>query len=321
MHTMHTSVTDRDPLARWRCPRTIAVFLWLVPACGTANAPAEATEEVQTPLTHRFSFAVFADPHVTGETEHLDRLNGAVAWVNDAVAKDKIELVVVVGDIGWGGGLPFAKDALDQLSVPYVPILGDNEVHLGAEERFDEVFGAHLDDLDAADVFRGQVAGHHPEHDKSVWMQNVQFTHRDVHFVGLDWNSRSDNSILGELGELNDFDGGSLPFFDDAFAGLPPGIPGDVMLFSHHPMHVLAFSIAQIDRIGQTTLPAADRIAGAWAGHYHINHEESVLAAGYDVFVTDAVWDDENTIRVVEVHSDGAHIEVKQRLETVAPWQ
>ncbi|MFT7520652.1 MAG: hypothetical protein ACI9MC_002802 [Kiritimatiellia bacterium] len=141
-----------------------------------------------------------------------------------------------------------------------------------------------------------------------------------MNFVGLDWCSRDDHRLQGERGELNDLPGGTLPFFDAALDELPDGVDGDVMLFSHHPMHVPSFNLDQIDRIAQTTSPVSSRISGAWAGHYHVDYEETVWTGGYDVFVTDATWDDANTLRVVQVFGDGERFEVRQRLITVSPW-
>ena len=79
-----------------------------------------------------FSFAVFADPHVYGgpSSENAQRLSRCVEWVNTHKDdEDKlIELVFIVGDIG--GNFSTAKDILDGLTVPYLPIIGDNDVHV-----------------------------------------------------------------------------------------------------------------------------------------------------------------------------------------------
>ncbi|MFT7520434.1 MAG: hypothetical protein ACI9MC_002580, partial [Kiritimatiellia bacterium] len=130
---------------------SISVLFAPLALCCTAESPTTAV------LTHQFSFVVVADPHIASAPEHLQRLQGAVEWINAAAIDEKIEVVMVVGDIGWSGGLPRAQQALDALTMPYVPIIGDNEVHIGAEERFDEVFGAHLDSLPFSDVSRGTV--------------------------------------------------------------------------------------------------------------------------------------------------------------------
>ena len=63
--------------------------------------------------------------------------------------------------------------------------------------------------------------------------------------------------------------------------------------------------------------PYGELIAAAYAGHYHFDGAETNSNAGYDVFVTDAIWDDENTVRVVEVHGNGQRFEYVQSLEIV----
>ena len=61
----------------------------------------------------------------------------------------------------------------------------------------------------------------------------------------------------------------------------------------------------------------SDRVAGAYSGHLHLDFEESVLDGGYEVFITDATWDDDNRVRVVEVWGNGERFEYTQELVTV----
>ena len=64
---------------------------------------------------------------------------------NGAVAN----IIKSSGDIAWGGprndrNLNKAKAILDNLNnagIPYIPLIGDNEVQTGCEKEFDEVFG------------------------------------------------------------------------------------------------------------------------------------------------------------------------------------
>ena len=273
------------------------------------------------PLEHQFSFVVIADPHIVTEGDRYDRLSAAVDWINGEASTQRIEIVVVVGDIGWGGGLPLAKNLLDGLAMPYLPILGDNEVHIGAEETFDQVFAPQIQALaNEMDSFRrGNVAVIHPVFQKQSWIQNYRFSYRGIQFVGLDWVSRNEANVLSELADLNDFEGGSFPFFQEELTTLDEGRIEDVVLFSHHPMHFGSFNTDQLEQITGVTGPLFDRVAGSWAGHYHINHEDSAPDGSYEVFVTDATWDDENTVRLVEVWGNDARFEYRQRLVELAP--
>lgn len=277
-------------------------------------APSDTAPEVQ--LTHSFSFVVIADPHIEGTAEHSDRLQAAVDWIEAEKDARQIEVVVVVGDIGWGDGLVQSRELLDGLSMPYLPVLGDNEVHFDTGQPFDEVFGSRIEDLadTMSDWRRGPVEVFNTVHDQPSWMQNVAFVHRGLTFVALDWVSRSSSGVFGELAELNDFEGGTLPWFTNELGEFEEGRGEDILLFSHHPMHTPSFNLEQLEQLTRLTGPLEGRVAANWAGHYHVNFEEELKEGGYDVFVTDATWDDENTIRIVEVWSDGATHEFRQEL-------
>ena len=268
-----------------------------------------------------FSFAVFADPHITANVEHQERLAGAVQWVNEHAAIEQIELVWVVGDIGWGEGLPIARALLDDLEVVYLPVLGDNEVHFGDEQAFDTAFDSHYAALGTTlDGWkRGTIEVYNPVYEQTSWLQNFTFEFQGLRWLGLDWVSRSESNLYSEFAELNDFEGGTLPFFTDQLGTLEAGPDEDVLLFSHHPMHIGAFDLAQMAALAEVTGPIDGRVAGAYAGHIHLDAAVEVEDGGYTAFVTDATWDDQNTVRLVEVWSDGVTHTYVQRLEIV-PW-
>ena len=272
---------------------------------------------------HVYSIAVVADPHITQPSERDERLAAVVDWIDTERDERKIELVMVVGDIGWSGGLEAAREILDELSVPYVPILGDNEVYTGDEERFDEVFSPVYASLEASfdDFERAPVEVWDPNREQTVWLQNVAFEHRGVQILGLDWVSRAEG-LMSEFAELHDFDDGTIEWFESQLDGLRSdrfADTEDTLLFSHHPMHLPSFDLAEMERLTSLTAPVADRVAAAFGGHYHFDAEERIEEGGYDVFVTDATWDDENTVRLVEVHGNGAAFELVQELIDV-PW-
>ena len=297
----------------------------LLLSCSTDVAETtETTETVDTavaPFTHRFTIAVFADPHVTAQVDRQERLAAAVDWVNTHAADRKIELVVIVGDIGWGGGLPIAKALLDDLTMPYLPVIGDNEVHFGAAQTFDDVFTPQYEQLAATmdDFQRGQVEVHNPLQDETTWLQNSSFEYKDVHIVGLDWCSRDSDAVLSEMAVLHDYDGGTYPFFQDDLQALQTGPDENVLMFSHHPMFLLpgGMNQAQMAQIVSQTAPLEHRVAANFAGHFHVDAEQDLPDAGYSVYITDAIWDDENTVRLVEVHGNDAGFVYEQELVIV----
>jgi len=50
-----------------------------------------------------FSFAVIADPHIDGNPGHKAKFAKAIEWIIDNRKSKDIELVIIVGDIAWGG--------------------------------------------------------------------------------------------------------------------------------------------------------------------------------------------------------------------------
>lgn len=292
-------------------------LLALLCAC---TGPDDTADTGPAELTHRFSFVVVADPHVTGEGERADRLAAAVDWIEENADARQIELVFVVGDIGWSGGLPVAKSYLDELSMPYVPVIGDNEIQLGAEQAFDTVFAPRYADLSSRlDGWeRGAVEVYDPDEDRTAWMQNWRFTYQGVQFAGLDWCARVIGGLIGEMADLHDFEDGTFPWFAEGLAQVPD--EGEsVVLLSHHPMHLSpgAFDGAELAEITALTSPLADRVAANYAGHYHLDSEAYLDDGGYDVIVTDATWDDLNRVRLVEVWGDGAHFDYVQEVVVV----
>lgn len=266
---------------------------------------------------------VFADPHIVQEGDRADRLRRAVQWVNEQAPARDIELVVVVGDIGWTEtGLTLSRALLDELAVPYVPVLGDNEVHIShSEQLFDEVFTPQYALLEQTfdDFYRAPSEVVNPDFGATSWVQNFSFSHRGLRWVGLDWVSRDDDPIYGELADFNDFEGGTWPFFTEEIDALTPGGTEDVLLFSHHPMMVFpgAFTLTQMERITGVTDPVAGRVAAAFAGHLHFDQDEPDAGRGYSVHVTDATWDDEVTVRVVDVAWDEDHFTYTHELVIV----
>lgn len=286
-------------------------------ACTPApnDAPTDSGSlQDSAPMTFQFSFVVLADPHVNGNADHTQRLEDAVRWINDNRDDRSIEMVVVVGDIGWGEGLETSAEILAQLKAPWLPILGDNEISTGDEARFDAVFGPQYDVLagQVSDYQRGEVQVEGVNGTMSL--QNHVFSHQGLRWVGLDWNSRERGGLLSEFAEIHDTPGGTLPFFADVLSDLDATQAEDVLLFSHHPMHLGSFDQAEMDAITAITGPIEGRVAGAYAGHMHLSGEVEVSEGGYIAWITDSTWDDENTLRVVTVYGNGSRWRYEQEL-------
>ncbi len=260
-------------------------------------------ETVAEPVL-KFRFAAIADPHVyTAEGEHVDRLNETVDWINAEAAALDLRLVLVLGDVAWSEGFAAARDALDRLELPYVPITGDNEIQVGDEAVYYDTFADHYaalaDELDGFGLGAAPVPN--PEYGGESWFTNLGFTYEGLRFVGVDWAARVIDPLLGERGHLHDFTGGTLPFLREE---LDASDGQSMVLFSHIPMHMSpgGFTVDDFNVLIDTLAPHSEAVWADLAGHYHADAEQAVEEAGYTLYVTDAVWDDAMTVRIVEVY-------------------
>ncbi len=281
-------------------------MLLLALACaGSPDDTAAAADSAPLPAPElKFRYVVIGDPHVSDPTgDARDRLDRAVAWINAEASARDLRLAIVVGDIAWDDGVEPALASLDALTIPWVPINGDNEVHLGAEESYSVAFEPQYDALASTfeDWEKAPTQVDNPEWGVPSWFHNMAFTYEGIRFVGIDWASRDPNALLGEFGELHDFPGGSFPFFEEQITRSSVGNTENVVIFTHIPMHFGAFDVDEMDRIKAVTAPLGEHVWADLAGHYHASASETVEDAGYDLHVTDATWDDEIELRLVEV--------------------
>lgn len=79
-------------------------------------------------------------------------------------------------------------------------------------------------------------------------------------------------------------------------------------------MSVGSFNSEQMDAFEVMLAPHTDRIYANFAGHLHVNVEEENIDRGYDLHVTDAVWDDTITIRLLDVYQNEQRVQFEQEL-------
>lgn len=265
---------------------------------GCAQAPGE------------FSFAVLADPHIASSPEHEQRLEICVEWINQNRRVHGIELVFVVGDIGWGPeGLGRAKEILDRLEVPYVPLLGDNEIQFGSEEEFQTVFGPQFEFLAGSleNWKKAPVPAWNPQVGRFCYLQNFSFDHKGVHFLCIDWCTRIVFPLLGEQADLHDFPGGTWPWFREDVAASALDLEENIVMISHHPMHaeaLAAFTRSEYETLSSFAEAFQNHLYADFAGHYHVYWHESLWPAGYELFVTEAVFFFLQNISLVAVYRE-----------------
>ena len=288
---------------------------------GCMGGSSEDSSSAEASLEEQFSFVVLADPHIAGVPEHEERLALAVEWINAAAGERGIELVLVVGDIGWSTGVERSRELLDELDVNYVPLMGDNEIQTNSEERFVEVYESQFEHLaeELEDWVKLDGPVVHPESGELAWLQNLRFEHRGVLFVGLDTMVRGVDGRLGELGSLNDYPGGSWPFLQDTVSDAEFRQEESIVIAGHIPLMLGALDVQQMAEVATVLGPIGEYVYAQFAGHLHIDHEQNLEESGIDLFVTDATWDDEIRLRVVTVWSNEQRFAYEHEL-VVVPW-
>ena len=286
-----------------------------------------------------FSFAVIADPHVSGSPDNRAKFETAIDWIISNKESKDIELTFVLGDIAWGGprgnrNLAAAKKILDRLSnngITYIPVIGDNEVQYMCEKEFNEVFGPHFNTISGKlDSWRKASI---PVAD--MYLQNFSFDYKGCHFVCPDFISRKAGD---EGGELHDFAGGSWTWFKNDIKQCPKPKNENIVIITHIGMFntgldfadKFVFSENQMSKIKGFLNDYKDNVDSNYAGHLHLNWYVPVwsrlFVPLYHVRVTDESWskiqwpeveDPGLTIRWVQVDNSGTKISYQQNIENV----
>jgi hypothetical protein len=284
-----------------------------------------------------FSFAIIADPHINGNVDNKAKLISAVDWIISNKNKRDIKLAFVVGDIAWGGyrsdrNLKVARTILERLNnagIPYIPIIGDNEIQRRCEKEFEDTFKKQYQYLRS-------IVGHWrkaPIPVEGKYLQNFSFDYKGCHFVSCDFNSRKRGD---EGGELHDFAGGSWPWFRNDIETCPKTRKESIVIITHIGMFRTGFASAdeflfsqdEMNKVKSFLYDYREYVDSNYAGHIHQNWH-SVVWSGlfttiYHVRATDETWhckqwpeadDKEVTIRLVQVNSDGNKVSYSQHLE------
>lgn len=208
-----------------------------------------------------FSLAIIADPHIRWShyAQNTARLERCVDWINANVESRDIHFVFVLGDIGWEStgtrlNIEIAKEVLDGLDVPYVPIIGDDDILFGRggydfaltfEPVYQILAGLAADPTTGFYNWqRGPVTVESPYEPGVNWhFQNFAFEYRGVHFVCVDWCSRDGSKTLfgtrDDDSDLHDFPGGTWPWFTQCLAERFMGKEENIVIMSHTPMVTL----------------------------------------------------------------------------------
>jgi hypothetical protein len=334
---------DRSRRPRW----SMATALLLLGAgCSPAGDDDDSTLD-GGPVA--FSLAILTDTHVgEGQLDHGEpgfddsggggddpitaRLAAAVEKINVAVDEHDIRLVMALGDFtdsAERSELVRARELLDELTVPYVPLIGNHDMwpyawidgdsyeeatEATGDDLFDEVFADHfaalggqLERFDKAPV---PVEG--PDGSGDWYPVNVAFDVEGMHLVGLDLGTREAAPPglpgVGPEADLHDFPGGSWPWFTEHLQGYPDLGDRNVLVFAHHPPLPLGLDSLAPDEFDTMEafihgLGSGDHVFGFFAGHWHMDLVSDLYGAE-PVVVTGATKQDES-VRLVRIGADG----------------
>ena len=165
----------------------------------------------------------------------------------------------VLGDIGWESNdgrlnIRTAKEVLDGLTVPYVPVIGDDDILFGRcgldfIETFEPVHQS-LAELASdpgsgfADWRRGPTKVLSPYRPAYYdYFLNFAFEYRGVQFICADFCSRDGSRTIFKTQDddtdLHDHEGGTWPWFTRCLAECPKDKKENIVLMAHNPLVTL----------------------------------------------------------------------------------
>jgi len=291
--------------------RITALLLFiLVAACFSEIAFTQNFQNDQT----SFSFAILSDIHIGDAAGQyvVDLAAAAVSKINSLALKYDIQFVFITGDLS-NSAQPWqyqqVRQILDNLTVPYFPILGNHDVWnynstWEEETPTGDAMFAHTfaDRLSQVDFYNNQTVWN-PDEEIYSWFQNWELRVGKMVFIALDWNSR--HRAATELGykgcmptaELHDFEGsffvvsgplkyllnagGTLPFLDERLSKIPTDTK-TIAFLQHHPYRVpfplpdFIYSFSHEKKLIIRELlhekhsELNDKYWGTFAGHFHI---------------------------------------------------
>ena len=245
-----------------------------------------------------WSFAIVTDLHIGrgfddyGTPGHDDELTGGqdycltyrladvVSWINSNHKEENIKFLVILGDISdtaEKSEFLKAKEILDELEIPYIPLIGnhdtfsytgDNEPENIGDSYFEEVFWSPFTNENMARIERlfddsWQRQEEREGFDGPPFLQNYAFSFRGVNFLCLDY-ARRDNNSIASIAEP----------FSETKEWLQSHLLGDypeqsAIVFSHYPYCTIGGVYLWEEQYFVNTVRQSDCNVLSFGGHIH----------------------------------------------------
>eukprot|EP01095_Lingulamoeba_sp_RSL-Kostka_P011989 TRINITY_DN467_c5_g2_i2.p1 TRINITY_DN467_c5_g2~~TRINITY_DN467_c5_g2_i2.p1 ORF type:complete len:277 (+),score=57.36 TRINITY_DN467_c5_g2_i2:111-941(+) len=210
-----------------------------------------------------YSIAVISDMHIGESPKQTTLAEECVTKINSLIEKNNIKFVIITGDLS-NSALPKqfleAKSILDELKVPYLPILGNHDVWtynstLQTEEReptgdqlFASIFAENFNSFPFGDLVYKNVPVWNPFLNITCHFQNWELYYQNTLFYGLDWSSREHAvTALGYQGSMpgtrnKNFEGGTFNWLEERLNYThnhqTTYDSNQIILLQHHPFHM-----------------------------------------------------------------------------------
>lgn len=245
-----------------------------------------------------YTFALLSDIHI-GDigANALGRARSAVAKINQLAANvsTNLQAVFITGDL-TNSAMPSqyetVREILDNLTVPYFPIIGNHDQWLYnstwedtapvGDQIFARTFQHILNQSNIINYPNGTVWN--PTHQCRSWFQNYRVQIQNNIFLALDWNSRHHAvASLGYKGsmpgaDLYDFQGGTFPWLEEQLRELDQQ-SATVVLLQHQPFRAPVYIPGEIYAFGEGKRLRIEHVLrkhhalnyfGVFAGHFHM---------------------------------------------------